>query len=40
MSLQELGERCHKIEYAAVTIASTVVFLYFLVRLVFRELGR
>ena len=36
---QRLHENCHEIKYIGVEVATTVVFLYWLVRTVCHELG-
>jgi hypothetical protein len=36
---QKLHENCHEIKYIGVEVATTVVFLYWLIRTVYHELG-
>lgn len=36
---QKLHEECHEIKYIGVEVATTVVFLYWLIRTVCHELG-
>jgi hypothetical protein len=37
---QRVHESCHEIEYIGVEVATTIVFLFWLIRTVWHELGR
>jgi hypothetical protein len=36
---QRLHDHCHELKYIGVEVATTIVFLYWLIRTVYHELG-